>query len=216
MRRCIHVVYINDFFPELWKLTFPTIKAYADRIGADLNVITERLYNNDVHINYEKMQVWYAGADYDANFLVDADVLIHQHFPDFTTIVPQHHVGFNDNYNASVKFAIEDNIYFQRDGRDVGIASNAVVTYKSTHDLWTPNSSKVLWNQKNVCRVREGDIDEYNLSLNLAKYGLKYTGITWEDWQRYYFVHIGTGDREAAVKIARNVLETWNEQSDPL
>ena len=82
MKKCIHVVYINDFFPELWKLTFPTIKAYADRIGADLNVINERLYNNDVDINYEKMQVWYAGADYDANFLVDADVLIHRDFPD--------------------------------------------------------------------------------------------------------------------------------------
>lgn len=213
MKKCIHVVYISDFFPELWKLTYPTIKAYAERIGADLNIITDRMF--DLHINYEKMQVWYAGKDYDANFLVDADVLIHQHFPDFTTIVPQHHVGFNDNYNASRKFNIEDSIYFQRDGRDVGIASNAVVTYKSTHDLWTPNFSNKFVQQR-ICKVREGDIDEYNLSLNLAKYGLKYCGLTWLDWQRYYFVHIGTGDRKAAVQMAKHILEKWSEQSGPL
>jgi len=213
MHRCIHVVYISDFFPELWKLTYPTIKAYAERIGADLNIITDRMF--DLHINYEKMQVWYAGKDYDANFLVDADVLIHQHFPDFTTIVPQHHVGFNDNYNASRKFNIEDSIYFQRDGRDVGIASNAVVTYKSTHDLWQPNFSNKFVQQR-ICKVREGDIDEYNLSLNLAKYGLKYCGLTWLEWQRYYFVHIGTGDRDLALKQAKYTLEMWSEQSNPL
>lgn|SRR5574343_105855 len=213
MKKRIHVVYISDFFPELWELTYPTIKAYAERIGADLNIITDRMF--DLHINYEKMQVWYAGKDYDANFLVDADVLIHQHFPDFTTIVPQHHVGFNDNYNASRKFNIEDNIYFQRDGRDVGIASNAVVTYKSTHDLWQPNFSNKFVQQR-ICKVREGDIDEYNLSLNLAKYGLKYCGLTWERYQRYYFVHIGTGDRDLALKQAKHVLETWSEQSNPL
>ncbi len=213
MRRCIHVVYINDFFPELWKLTFPTIKAYADRIGADLNVITKRMF--ELHINFEKMQVYYDGMEYDANFLVDADVLIHRDFPDFTTIVPQHHVAFNDNYNASIKFNIENEIHFQRDGRDIGIASNAVVTYKSTHDLWIPNFSNRFMQQE-VCKVREGDIDEYNLSLNLAKYGLKYCGLTWEPWQRYYFVHIGTGDRDLALKQAKYTLEMWSEQGDPL
>ncbi len=209
MRKCIHVVNIGNFFPELWKLTFPTIEFYAKRIGADLNIISTRQFPN-FHINYEKMQVWNDGKHYDANFLLDADVLIHKQFPDFTTIVHPHHVGFNDNYHASTKFDIKNNIYFERDGRDVGIASNAVITYKSTHDLWEPTVS--LTESKLVCTVREGDIDEYNISQNLAKYGLKYCGITWEEWQRYYFVHIGTGDKDLALSTASKILETWKNE----
>lgn len=213
MNKLVHVVYINDYFPELWKLTYPTIKAYADRIGADLNVITTRQFPQ-FHINYEKMQVWEDGEAYEWNFLVDADILIHKDFPDFSTIVPSHHVGFNDNYHASSKFDIEKYPEFIRDGRDVGIASNAVITHWTTHDLFKPEVTP--WEMENVCKVRQGDIDEFNLSFNLARYGLKYTGITWEPWQRYYFVHIGTGNREAAINIAKNVLETWSTQSNPL
>lgn len=206
--KCIHVVYINDFFPELWKLTLPTIEAYVKRIDASLNIITERKFP-DHHVNYEKFQVWEDGRPYDANFLVDADVLIHDEFPDFSTIVPEHHVGFNDNYFASDKFITESNRYFLRDGRNVGIASNAVVTYKSTHELWEPIEALNSNTFKIVMKVREGDMDEYNLSWNLAKYGLKYTGITWEEWQRYYFVHIGTGDKREAIQIANNTLRMW-------
>ncbi len=212
MRKGVHVVYIDDFFPELWALTYPTIKAYADRIGADLNVITGRKYSH-MHINYEKFQVWIDGMCYNANFLVDADVLIHKEFPDFTTIVPPHHVGFNDNYFASDKFTIEETNVFLRDGRNVGIASNAVITYTSTHDLWEPIDWLRMEDFESISKVRLGDVDEFNLSWNLAKYGLKYTGITWEDWQRYYFVHIGTGDRELALKQAEAVLNTWRNEN---
>ena len=209
MKKIIHCVYINDYFPELWSLTLPTIKDYAYRIGAELNIITERKFPQ-WHINYEKFQVYEDGKYADANFLIDADVLIHSEFPDFaTSITFPHHIAFNDNYNASTKFDIEDNVYFQRDGRDVGIASNAVISYKSTHDVWRPLDITPEEGKK-ITFVREGDIDEYGLSLNMAKYGLKYTGITWEEWQRYYFVHIGCGDREQALTTAHTVLRTWS------
>lgn len=204
--KCVHVVNIDNFFPELWKMTYPTIKEYADRINANLNIITTRQYPQ-FHINYEKMQVWEDGEAYEWNFLVDADVLIHKDFPDFSTIVPEHHVGFNDNYYASEKFNIDNYAEFLRDGRNVGIASNAVITHWTTHDLFKPEVTP--WERQNVCKVRQGDIDEFNLSFNLAKYGLKYCGITWEDWQRYYFVHIGTGDQQEALRLANRVLTTW-------
>jgi len=211
MKKLIHVVYINDYFPELWELTLPTIKAYAHRVGAELNIITERKFP-DWHINYEKFQVYEDGKHADANFLLDMDILIHPQFPDFSdSITFPHHIAFNDNYHASTKFNVNDNIYFQRDGRDVGIASNAVISFKSTHDAWEPLSITPEQG-KQITFVREGDIDEYGLSHNMAKYGLKYTGITWEDWQRYYFVHIGCGDRQLAMNTAWQVLNKWKNK----
>lgn len=210
MKKLIHVVYINDYFPELWSLCFPTIQSYAYRIGAEINVITKRKFP-EWHINYEKMQVYQDGKYADANFLIDCDVLIHPQFPDFSNgITLPHHIAFNDNYHASSKFHVKDNIYFQRDGRDVGIASNAVISFKSTHDVWEPLSITPEEGRR-ITHVREGDIDEYTLSHNMARYGLKYTGITWEEWQRYYFVHLGCGDRDLALSQARSILSEWKK-----
>jgi hypothetical protein len=210
MKKLIHCVYIDDFFPELWKLTLPTIKQYAYSIGAELNIITERKFPQ-WHINYEKIQVYEDGKYADANFLIDADILIHKDFPDFSSgITFPHHIAFNDNYHASTKFHIKDNINFQRDGRDVGIASNAVISFKSTHDVWTPLDITPQQGRQ-ITHVREGDIDEYTLSNNMARFGLKYTGITWEEWQRNFFVHIGTGNRKEAMDLANKTLYNWNK-----
>lgn len=206
MRKILHIVNINDFFPELFEMCFPTIRAYARKNGYALNMITERKFP-EFHVNYEKMQVWEDGKDADLNLLVDADVLIHPHFPDVVNIVPPHHVGFNDNYTASTKFKL--NHYFLRDGRDVGIASNFVVSYRSTHDVWEPLTITPEQGRQ-ITFVREGDIDELCLSHNLAKYGLKYSGITWEDWMRSFLIHTGTGDKEEALKLARQTLENWS------
>lgn len=210
MKKIIHCVYINDYFPELWELCLPSIKEYAYRTRSELNIISKRKFP-EWHINYEKFQVYEDGKYADANFLIDADILIHSEFPDFSSgITFPHHIAFNDNYNASTKFNIQDNIYFQRDGRDVGIASNAVISFKSTHDVWEPLSITPEEGRK-ITNIREGDIDEYGLSVNMAKYGLKYTGITWEPWQRYFFVHIGCGDRQKAIELARETLYNWSK-----
>ena len=44
----------------------------------------------------------------------------------------------------------------------------------------------------------------------MAKYGLKYTGVTWEDWMRPWLVHTGTGNENEALQIARQTLEKWS------
>ena len=77
--KTVHCVYTNDFFPELWKFTYPLLERYAKKIDASLNIITTKKYP-EWHPNYEKLQVYEYGKNSDANFLVDADVLIH---PDF-------------------------------------------------------------------------------------------------------------------------------------
>ena len=60
MKKLIHVLNINDFFPELFTLTFPTIQAYAERHGFQINLITERKFP-DYLIYYEKLQVFEYG-----------------------------------------------------------------------------------------------------------------------------------------------------------
>jgi len=206
--KCIHVVNIGNYLPDVWSVTGPMIKRYADRIGADFNVITERKYS-DWNILYEKLQVHKFGRDYDWNLLLDVDVMVHPSFPDFTTLCHSYHVGFNDNFHASEFFDTERNIYFKRDGRNVGIATNAVITCKHTHDLWRPLDYTATA-AKSFLLHSKSHVDEFALSENLARFGLKYNGITWEDWQRYYLVHLGTGiGLKATMDQMRSVLEMW-------
>ena len=219
MKKLIHVLNINDFFPELFALTFPTIQSYAQKHGFQINLITERKFP-DYPINYEKMQVFRDGMGATLNMLCDADMLIHPEFPDVEQIVNPKTVAFNDNYNISQKYRTEKIPYFVRDGRDVGIATNFVVTSNITHDLWEP----LPLSPQQICDLavpnndrREDEwnrgwghyADEFALSFNLAKYGLKYQGICPEDWQRPYLIHVGTGDTEKSLRIARETVAKW-------
>ena len=220
MRKVIHVVNINDFFPELFALTYPTIRSYAERNGYMINMITERKFP-DYPINYEKMQVYEDGKDAEVNILCDADMLIHPQFPDVTEFLKRDSIAFNDNYNISWKYHVDRIRYFMRDGRDVGIATNFVVSSDWTHDVWEPLSLS----QKDIEDLAKKEntdtggadgrgwghyADEFALSYNMAKYGLKYTGVTWEDWMRPWLVHTGTGDKNEALQIARQTLEKWS------
>ena len=220
MRKLIHVVNINDFFPELFALTYPTIRSYAERNGYMINMITERKFP-DYPINYEKMQVYGDGKDAEVNILCDADMLIHPQFPDVTEFLKRDSIAFNDNYNISWKYHVDRIRYFMRDGRDVGIATNFVVSSDWTHDVWEPLSLS----QKDIEDLAKKEntdtggadgrgwghyADEFALSYNMAKYGLKYTGVTWEDWMRPWLIHTGTGDKNEALQIARQTLEKWS------
>ena len=220
MKKLIHVVNINDFFPELFALTYPTIRSYAERNGYMINMITERKFP-DYPINYEKMQVYEDGKDAEVNILCDADMLIHPEFPDVTEFLKRDSISFNDNYNISWKYHVDRIRYFMRDGRDVGIATNFVVSSDWTHDVWEPLSLS----QKDIEDLAKKEntdtggadgrgwghyADEFALSYNMAKYGLKYTGVTWEDWMRPWLIHTGTGDKNEALQMARQTLEKWS------
>ena len=220
MRKLIHVVNINDFFPELFALTYPTIRSYAERNGYMINMITERKFP-DYPINYEKMQVYEDGKNAEVNILCDADMLIHPEFPEVTEFLKRDSIAFNDNYNISWKYHVDRIRYFMRDGRDVGIATNFVVSSDWTHDVWEPLSLS----QKDIEDLAKKEntdtggadgrgwghyADEFALSYNMAKYGLKYTGVTWEDWMRPWLIHTGTGDKNEALHMARQTLEQWS------
>jgi len=216
-KKIIHVVNINNFFPELFALTYPTIESYAQRYGYEINIISERKFP-DYPIHYEKFQVFEDGKEALINILCDADMLIHPQFPDMTTHCKRDSIAFNDNYHLSTKYHVDRIPYFMRDGRDVGIATNFVVTSDWTHDAWEPIplSAKDIESLAKKEVTEDGNqrgwghyADEFAISFNMAKYGLKYTGVTWEDWMRPYLIHTGTGDKKEALNLARKTLAEW-------
>ena len=191
MNCCVHVLNIDNYFPELVELTLPTIEAFASRIGADLNVISDRIFPEHPPLT-EKLQVYWDGRGYDRNIFLDLDILVHPNCYDpFGRNIPENHVAFKDNYHADRQ--LRPDVYFERDGRNIGISGCAVFTTRLTHDLWKPIGDLTPGQISDNILQKRKIVDEYTLSRNFAKYGLKYVG-PYPPPEYEYLFHLGAYD----------------------
>lgn len=186
MSKAVFTVLVDNYQPELCKKTIPTIKAYAEKVGAEYIIIDKRKYP-DFPPTYEKMQIYELGKNYDYCILIDADFLVDKEAPDFTEGISPGYVGVLEAFDADELFIKDE--YFLADGRDIGLVSSLVVTDKETHKLWEPLN--MTWAEARLKTKREFIIDEYCLSRNLAKYGFKFTGLNYNDEIKKLFYHIG-------------------------
>lgn len=180
------------------EVTLPLIREYAKKIGADFNLITKRRYP-DFPPTYEKVQVYHEGSGADWNILLDADLVVSKDAPDVTVGEPAM-VLAQSMFDASTMFAADQ--YFLRDGRNIGIAGGMVVSSVLTHDLWTP--LEFGYQEASRRSLRQHILDEYCISRNLARFGLKFGGIG----NFEHFQHIGVADdepREQKVSKAKEM-----------
>ncbi len=186
MKKAVFTVMVDNYLPDICKVTLPTINAYANKICANHIIINKRQYP-DFPPTYEKMQIHELGKTYDYCILIDADMIIDSKAPDFTTGMLPGYVGIFEAFDADKLFEMDK--YFRQDKRKVGIASNFVITDRITHNLWEP--LEFDWNIARTKTKREFIIDEYCLSRNLAKYNFKFTGLLYNKEISKLFNHLG-------------------------
>jgi hypothetical protein len=100
-------------------LTFPLLNRYAEKIGAEFRVISERKFP-DWPITFEKFQIFNLGreAENDWNIYIDADALIHPETPDFTLYIPKDTIAHTGQDFAPLRWKYDR--FYMRDGRDIG------------------------------------------------------------------------------------------------
>ncbi len=221
-RKTVWTLNIDDYAPEITELTRPLLERYADKIGADVKVITERCFP-DWPVVYEKLQLNQLGRDSDWNIYFDADALVHPDFFDVTEILPRDTVLHNGRDVAGNRWRYDQ--YFRRDGRHIGSCNWFTVASNWCLDLWEPLYDLTL--EEAVANItptntetRSGVIDpshlidDYTLSRNIARFGLKFT--TLPNLQAEigdageYLWHIYTSSVEDKVVQMRQVLDRWN------
>lgn len=195
MKKTLWTLNIGNYAPELCELTYPLLLAYAKKMGADFQIINERRFP-EMPVVYEKLQIFYLGRGNDWNVYIDSDAVIFPDMFDVTERIPKDTVAHYHRDHCINRF--KPNEYFRRDGRDIGSANWFTVASGWCMDLWhplgatEPNTfsgsmdlpSKLSQQIRPIVTERQAGItpehliDDYTLSVNIARYGLKFTTVS--------------------------------------
>lgn len=182
MKKTIFLLNIENYSSEITKITYPLIKYYANKINSELVFIKERKYT-DYPVTYEKLQIYDLAKEYPSDWYIyfDSDVLIHPEFFDLTHYISKKEVLIPGNNISSMRFNYDN--YFLRDGRNVGVPNWFSIVSDWCLDFWKPPADLTLEQIKNnlfpIPREKNYNtlhrIDDYIVSRNISKYGLKFT-----------------------------------------
>ena len=182
LKKVIYTLNVDDYSPEITEITYPLIELYANKIDAEFQVISKRKFP-DWPVVYEKLQIHELGQDNDWSIYIDSDVLVHPDFFDITAHLNKDTVLHYGNDLACNRWKYDR--FFLRDGRHIGSCNWFTVASDLCVDLWKPlddltfaealeNIYPVIFEQKQNIEAAHL-IDDYVLSRNIAKYGLKFT-----------------------------------------
>lgn len=184
MKKTIYLLNVNNYEPEISRITYPFIEFYAKKIGANIHRITKRKYPN-FPVVYEKLQIYDIAKEEksDWNIYIDSDTLVHPDFFDPTAFLTKDTVMHNAVDMANNRWVYDE--YFLRDGRHIGSCDWFTIASDWCIDLWHPLENITLADAiANIIPVRgelvksihaEHLLDDYVLSRNIARYGLKVT-----------------------------------------
>lgn len=231
MKKLIAVFCMDDWQPEIRNLTFPLLKYYAKKIGADFHVINTRKFPNSP-ICYERFQLHEISKNYDWTIQFDADLLLHPDMPDVTQHLSKDTVLISTPGLASQSYQTDE--YFQRDGRDQCVGAFVTVNSDWTRDFWKPPEDltpdqamarctpKVFeWRERQL--YNDHIVLDYIISRNVAMYGLKTSTIQnlFNDFVSSdrvsiesvdnYIMHNGSYSNEKKIMHIKNVLKNhWH------
>jgi hypothetical protein len=224
IKKTVFTLNIDGYCPEVTELTFPLLKRYAKKIGADFHVIDQRKFPDYPPV-YEKIQIYQLSQEMqnDWNIYIDADALVCPDTPDFTTLIKKDTVMHNGSDFAPIRWRYDK--YFLRDGRHIGSCNWLAVASDLCTDLWHPLEDLTFLEAKeNIFPVISEElsgvmdsshlIDDYVLSRNIARYGLKFK--TFLDVQKEsmggpagWLWHKYAVPNEEKVREMKDVLRGW-------
>lgn len=182
MKKTLFTLNVDGYSPEITAMTYPLLKYYANKIGAEFYVIKDRRYPN-WPVTYEKLQIYDLAKEMknDWNIYIDSDAVIHPETPDWTIFLKKDTIAHNGNDFANIRWRYDK--YFLRDGRHFGSCNWLTIASDWCTDLWTPVSDMTVEEtisnifpvveELNTVITPDHLVDDYILSRNIAKFGLK-------------------------------------------
>lgn len=224
-RKTLYTLNVNNYAPEITKLTYPLLKYYARKCGAEFYIISERRYP-EWPVTYEKLQIYHIAEERqdDWSIYLDSDALVHPETLDWTNYISMDTVLHNGMDYAAVRWRYDK--YFLRDGRHKGSCNWNTTASSWCRDLWHPvedmTPEEAIDNifptvmELNTVITPDHLIDDYVLSRNIARYGLKTKTIIELEQSiipgSEFYWHEYTVDIATKVKLMKDVIARWKVQ----
>lgn len=197
----IVTIAIGKTYRRIADMTHPSIKAYADRIGADFVVLdSEKLSSVSPH--YEKFQLYYLLNKYSRIIFLDTDIIVREDCPNLFEIVPEHMMGLVNEglYQDRSQQMRETCELYEGDFESYDLKryynTGVMVVSRAHKDLFVMPEKETIWNfyeqsYLNLCiqemriRVKEldykfnrvGIMDRAYGEHRLASYIVHYAGV---------------------------------------
>lgn len=225
VKKAIFTLNIDNYAPEITAITYPLLHAYANKIQAEFVVIKERKFPNHPVV-YEKLQIYELGQQMgnDWNIYIDSDALLHPDLMDFTVVLPADTVAHHGSDFAPIRWRYDR--FFIRDNRHIGSGNWFTIASDLCIELWKPiddltpeemtaNIFPTVDERLSGVIPNSHLIDDYALSRNIAKFGLKFVAIR-KLMEQYglpgggpYFWHQYLQPIEAKVEGMKRQLKEW-------
>lgn len=227
MKKALVTLRVGDFLPRVWEFTRPYMEIWAQKIGAEFIVLDKRLLTvegDGKPLNYEKFQLRDIAPQFDWTFFLDCDAWINPDTPDWSEMVNDKSVVlFNGIDNRLNRFRASH--YSRRSGSRVGACTWNVICSDWTADLWMPPENFEVACENitlQFCEARSGKcprnhlIDDYQLSENIARFGLNVKTLVsiCEEMKhpQHYYQHIYNCDDYDKLKMMRGQLDAMGVQ----
>ena len=225
VKKTLYTVSIDNYAKKVTDITFPFMKAYAHKIGADFHVIDSRKFT-EFPGRYEKFQIYELAKEHqnDWNIYLDSDALVHPDMMDMTTYIQKDTVLHNGRDVLENRY--RPDVYTLRDGRHISSCNWLAIASDWCIDLWHPLEDMTFEEaQKNIFptagEINQGVkapdlIDDYVMSRNIARYGLKFNTVI--DLLRekcgyegnFMLHHLYAISEEEKVAHLRQCLKGWS------
>ena len=196
MRKALFTLNVGNYAPRIRELTYPLFRYFCRRRGYEFVEMTADEFPEWPKV-YQKLQIYRIAHEMGVDFawFLDADTLLHPDCPDFQPLLPPHTVANNGHDFGAFRWRNDQ--YFERDGRYIGTCGWNTMAPASCFDVWRPcddlTLEQVMDNmQPLVCEhnpapnpklprecqaiISTGHLaDDYVVSRNIARFGLKYT-----------------------------------------
>jgi len=220
MKKQVVTLNIGNHLPTVTPMTLPTIRCYANKIGAEFKMITEPRIKLPADHGGEKFQLYELSEGYDWTLYLDSDTLVHPNNPDWSEMVAKDTVIFHGLDMYLSRFTATD--YNRRSHSLKGACTWFTFFSDWCRDLWHPPELSFEESLKHIHPVAEELrsgccsaahlIDDFTVSCNIARYNLNVVTLMdglYKQCPGDYFFHLYMSDEATKLVEIRKKMQVW-------
>jgi hypothetical protein len=203
---CVLTLTVGENFQELGKLTHPTIKAYADRIGADFVVIDKQEISQTPQ--WEKFKIYDLLNQYERIIYLDSDLIVRDDCPDLFELVPVDKIGlFNESGFTDRTKQMKEN------GLKAYYNSGVMVISRKHKELFVKPKEEVNdFYEQTYLNTQFAKADVFPLDYKFNRMTCMDTAIGISRLDSFVVHYAGCPNQELMMTLIQKDLKGWTEE----